>query len=94
LGAKLYWGRWNHPGAAVIYASQSVSFCALEVLVNGSGLPAGLVVTEIEIPDSLSLAVLKISVGRAGRRAGNGVGLEVDDSCGREPRFGCSSWDR
>ena len=30
-------GRWNSPGAAVVYTSQSISLALLEILVNVSG---------------------------------------------------------
>jgi RES domain-containing protein len=33
-GARLYGGRWNSPGTAVIYAAQSESLAALELLVH------------------------------------------------------------
>ena len=33
-GAKLYGGRWNSPGVAVVYASQHKSLAALELLVH------------------------------------------------------------
>lgn len=33
-GARLYGGRWNSPGQAVIYASSSLSLATLEVLVH------------------------------------------------------------
>jgi RES domain-containing protein len=33
-GARLYGGRWNSPGVAVVYASQHKSLTALELLVH------------------------------------------------------------
>jgi RES domain-containing protein len=33
-GARLYGGRWNSPGTAVVYAAQSESLAALELLVH------------------------------------------------------------
>jgi len=35
-GSRLYGGRWNHKGAAVIYTSESISLAAMEVLVHTS----------------------------------------------------------
>lgn len=33
-GARLYGGRWNHPGTAVVYASATLSLAALALLVH------------------------------------------------------------
>ena len=33
-GARLYGGRWNSPGIAVVYAAQSLSLAMLELLVH------------------------------------------------------------
>jgi RES domain-containing protein len=33
-GARLYGGRWNNPGVAVVYTSASQSLAALEMLAN------------------------------------------------------------
>jgi len=36
-GARLLGGRWNQPGVAVVYASESLSLAALELLVHLEG---------------------------------------------------------
>lgn len=33
-GARLYGGRWNHPGLAVVYCSSTLSLAALEFFVH------------------------------------------------------------
>jgi len=33
-GARAYGGRWNSPGTAMLYASQSIALAALELLVH------------------------------------------------------------
>jgi len=33
-GARLYGGRWNSPGAAMVYTAESASLAALELLVH------------------------------------------------------------
>lgn len=38
-GARLYGGRWNSPGTAVIYVSQHESLAALELLVHLTPIP-------------------------------------------------------
>jgi RES domain-containing protein len=62
MGAALYGGRWNRIGTEVIYASQSASLAALEVLVHYSVLPKDHVLTEIQVPDTL--AILRIERDR------------------------------
>jgi RES domain-containing protein len=59
LGASLYGGRWNRVGTPVIYAAQSASLAALEVLVHYSVLPKDHVLTEIQIPDKLTILRLE-----------------------------------
>jgi RES domain-containing protein len=64
-GAKIYGGRWNPTGLAVLYTSQFISLAILEILVRASRYttPATYTLTEIEIPDNgifqLSLKKLK-----------------------------------
>lgn len=59
-GARLYGGRWNTPGVAVVYASATVSLAALEAFVHldGEDAPADLVVIPVEIPDALAVREL------------------------------------
>lgn len=57
-GAKLYGGRWNHPGIPVIYASSSLSACLLERLTIDPELLSAeryllYSVMEFDIPDHL-----------------------------------------
>jgi RES domain-containing protein len=55
-GTRLYGGRWNPPGVAVIYASSGPSLAALEVLTHYSRLPQDFILTEIDIPDGNLIA--------------------------------------
>ena len=55
-GALLHGGRWNPKGYAVIYTCESRALCALEVLANSSGLPAGMAIVEISIPAAIEIA--------------------------------------
>jgi RES domain-containing protein len=59
LGAKANGGRWNAIGTPMVYLSQHLSLCALEVLVHAN--PADLpdfVSIPVEAPDGVSLEVL------------------------------------
>lgn len=55
-GARLYGGRWNSPGLAVIYTSEHLSLAVLEYLVHvePDNLPDNLIWLNIRIPDSAS----------------------------------------
>jgi len=58
-GARLYGGRWNSPGVAAIYASESRALATLEVLAGlqtNSPLP-GYVLIPAEFDESLVVAV-------------------------------------
>jgi RES domain-containing protein len=70
-GARLAGGRWNSRGTAVVYASETLSLAALELLVHCDPalLPDDLVAIAIEIPDGVSARRLEAAaLGRAWRR--------------------------
>jgi len=54
-GAKLYGGRWNHRGTAVVYTSETRALATVEFLVHValSNAPRGLMIATIEIPDGI-----------------------------------------
>jgi RES domain-containing protein len=62
-GAKLTGGRWNQPGASVIYASESIVLAAMEVMVHHGGIPEDYVAIKIEIPDDLDIGALDVPDG-------------------------------
>lgn len=55
IGARLYGGRWNHRGVAVVYASESRSLATVEYLVHlpQPFAPVNLSLAVIEIPDDV-----------------------------------------
>lgn len=55
-GARLYGGRWNSRGVAVVYASTSLALAAVETFVNlePNLTPSDLVSIEGEIPDAVA----------------------------------------
>jgi RES domain-containing protein len=54
-GAKLFGGRWNQRGTAVIYTSETRALATVEYLVHLSlsNAPRGLMIATIEIPKSI-----------------------------------------
>jgi RES domain-containing protein len=52
-GARIYGGRWNAPGVAIVYCAESIALAALEVLVHTdpSLVPDDLVTVPVEVPD-------------------------------------------
>lgn len=54
-GARRYGGRWNSPGRAVVYASESLALCALELLVHLDTdlLPEDLTAFELEASEDI-----------------------------------------
>lgn len=60
-GSQKYGGRWNSPGYRILYTSQSIALCTVEVAVH---LPFGYIpeeyyLTSIEIPDSIKITAFK-----------------------------------
>ena len=53
-GARIYGGRWNRVGDALLYFSQNLSLCLLEIIVHVdyAQLPLDYSLVEIEIPDA------------------------------------------
>jgi RES domain-containing protein len=62
-GARLYGGRWNHPGTAIVYTAQTLSLCALELFVHLEPelAPKGLVAIPAEIPADVRMGSLEIA---------------------------------
>ena len=60
-GARLYPGRWNLPGVAVVYASATLSLAVLETLVHVDSdiLPDNLITLSADIPDQLAIEVIQ-----------------------------------
>jgi RES domain-containing protein len=54
-GAALFGGRWNPIGMQAIYAAESRSLAALEVLVHFDVIPRDFVLTEIAIPSEVEI---------------------------------------
>jgi RES domain-containing protein len=49
-GARLYGGRWNHKGTALVYAASHVSLAVLEALVHSETLPTNMVLVAYDVP--------------------------------------------
>lgn len=56
-GARLYGGRWNRPGTAIIYTSESRSLATVEYLVHvpAAFAPADLSIAAIEVPGDVEI---------------------------------------
>jgi RES domain-containing protein len=56
-GARLYGGRWNSPGTAIVYAATHIALAMLEQLVHVSPalLPANFRAFAIELPEDIEV---------------------------------------
>lgn len=62
-GARLYGGRWNSPGRAVVYLADSRALAALESLVHHPGIPdLGYVRFPVSFKPSLVQAITTIGL--------------------------------
>jgi RES domain-containing protein len=59
-GARQHGGRWNQPGVAVIYTSESRALASLEYLVHMSQAytPGDLSIVTLEIPDEITPEII------------------------------------
>ena len=67
-GARLVGGRWNSPGRAMVYMSESIALAVLENLVhmNKEEFPTGFVTVSASLPRSLKIleeAELRVRFG-------------------------------
>lgn len=60
MGAKIAGGRWNKKGIAVLYTSNAISLCLLEILVHipASFIPKNMVLVTIDVPDNCSISTI------------------------------------
>ena len=58
-GARLFGGRWNKRGDALLYTSEHLSLCVLEILVHNKQelITQGFHFLEIEIPDAKIVSI-------------------------------------
>ena len=78
-GARLYGGRWNPSGTAVVYTASALSLAALELFVNldPEEIPSGLVAIEATIPDDVPIHTIEAaSLPRHWRRYPAPVALQ------------------
>lgn len=58
-GARLYGGRWNRKGVALVYTSASQSLAMLEMLVQDEPLRAQYVAIDVRIPKAVAIDRIK-----------------------------------
>jgi RES domain-containing protein len=63
-GARLYGGRWNPPGVALVYCAATLSLAALELLVDldPEEAPGGLTAVQAVIPDTLRIHRIEVGI--------------------------------
>ena len=88
-GAKITGGRWNAPGDAVVYTSETQALACLETVVhlNAGGLPLNRYLVAITIPAAIWAAA------RTETQASLPVGWDADPSGRASVQFG-TAWIR
>ena len=88
-GAKITGGRWNAPGDAVVYTSETQALACLETVVhlNAGGLPLNRILVAITIPAAIWAAA------RTETQASLPVGWDADPSGRASVQFG-TAWLR
>lgn len=61
-GARLYGGRWNSPGLAIVYTANTLALAILETRVHLRRVPLDYVRLTIEISDK-SLPLREVNIG-------------------------------
>ena len=59
-GARIFGGRWNPPGVAIVYTASTLSLAALELFVNvdPDDFASGLVAIPADVPDDVSIGTI------------------------------------
>lgn len=62
IGARITGGRWNSPGVALVYTSESRALCTAEIAVHtGLGLlPSQYQLTSIVIPEEVTISTIEM----------------------------------
>lgn len=60
-GARLFGGRWNPKGSAVVYTAQSRALALLEMLVQDDPLRARYVLIPVRIPDAIRVSEVDLA---------------------------------
>jgi len=56
-GAKIFGGRWNSPGMAVLYTAENISLALLEILVRTGrkNIPSSYRLLKLSVPDTVRM---------------------------------------
>lgn len=60
-GARLYGGRWNPKGIALVYTAESRSLALLEMMVQDAPLRARYVLIPAALPDTVSVTLVEVA---------------------------------